>query len=144
MNDRAMITDNSFGIIPVRKSENGWEVLIILHRGGRHWGFPKGHAENDETPHETAKREFSEETGLTVVKILSEEEFVEQYDFFSRGHKINKTVNYYVAEVQGVISLQANEVKDSKWVPLLEAPKHLTFPQARALCRKALGILTGN
>lgn len=144
MNDRDMITDNSFGIIPVRKSTSGWEVLIILHRGGRHWGFPKGHAEEDETPQETATREFFEETGLTVVKILSEEDFVETYDFFSRGHKIYKTVNYFVAEVQGVVSLQANEVKDSKWVPLLEAHKHLTFPQARTLCRKALALLTGN
>ena len=36
--------------------------LLIQHQAG-HWAFPKGHANPGESPAETARREFAEETG---------------------------------------------------------------------------------
>jgi len=133
--------DYSFGIIPLRQSQNGWEVFLILHLGGKHWGFPKGHAEALETAEETAKREFSEETGMQVVKLLKNEPFKESYEFYARGTKIHKTVHYFLAEVKGEPVLQLQEVEDCKWVPLEEACNHLTFPQAKNLSKKAMHFL---
>jgi len=59
--------DESFGIIPLRKKNNGWQVLLIKHKHGAHWGFPKGHPINDrEAEIETASREFKEHLGMEI------------------------------------------------------------------------------
>lgn len=41
------------------------EALLLQHLDG-HWGFPKGHIEENETEIQTALREVKEETNLDV------------------------------------------------------------------------------
>ena len=54
--------DESFGTVPIRK--NGQiQVLIIKHKNGSFFSFPKGHKEKDETDKKAAARELKEETG---------------------------------------------------------------------------------
>ena len=36
--------------------------FLLIKDSYRHWGFPKGHLEEDESPTEAARRETSEET----------------------------------------------------------------------------------
>lgn len=55
----------SYGIVPLRYMEGGWQILLIRHHAG-HWTFPKGHADRGESPQQTAERELREETGLAV------------------------------------------------------------------------------
>ncbi|MBD3304395.1 NUDIX domain-containing protein, partial [Candidatus Woesearchaeota archaeon] len=43
---------------------NNGKYLLVKHKEGGHWDFPKGHAEEGETEEETALREIYEETGL--------------------------------------------------------------------------------
>ncbi len=124
--------DNSFGIVPLRKVGTRWFVFIIRHRGG-HWTLPKGHAEGVETPLESAKRELFEETGLSVVKLISDKPLVESYEFSSRGKKIHKTVEYFVAEVAGDIRIQKEELQDGRWVGMPTAHQMVTYPQMRLL-----------
>ena len=38
--------------------------ILLIKDGYRHWGLPKGHLENGETPGAAALREAREETGL--------------------------------------------------------------------------------
>lgn len=126
----------------MRRSDAGiWEVLLIQHRHSLHWSFPKGHAEPGEDPFQTACRELSEETGLSFVKLLTPSPLVEHYHFVSRGNSIFKTVSYFIALVEGSIALQAKEVVDYKWVPLVEAPVHLTFPEAKRISCEAYSLL---
>ena len=40
--------------------------FLVQHVNGEHWDHPKGHAEGDEGPRETARREIREEGGLEV------------------------------------------------------------------------------
>lgn len=139
-----MIHDRSFGVIPLQKIGADWHVLLIKQRFGRHWSFPKGHPEGEETAEEAARREFFEETGLQVVRLLRETPFSESYQFRSRGHMISKTVYYFIAEVtSGPIHLQQKEVIACKWVSLSEAHHHVTFPQAKELCEKTFQHLGG-
>ncbi len=57
-----------------RTSGSGKLELLLVHPGGPFfrnkddgaWTIPKGELEADEEPLETARREFAEETGLTV------------------------------------------------------------------------------
>ena len=61
-----MKKEKSCGAVVYRQGETGVEVLIIKHKNGGHWAFPKGHVEKKETEPETALREIKEETGLKV------------------------------------------------------------------------------
>ena len=61
-----MKQEKSCGAVVTRKVGNGIEILLIRHKNGGHWAFPKGHVERDETETETALREIWEETGLKV------------------------------------------------------------------------------
>ena len=59
-----MKMEKSCGAILCRETEELPQVLLIRHKNGGHWGFPKGHVEDRETEEETARREIWEETGL--------------------------------------------------------------------------------
>ena len=129
------VQEASFGIIPLQQVEGVWRVLLILHKGGRHWAFPKGRSNPGETPLESAKRELKEETGLNVEKLLQEEPLPERYEFRRRGEIVIKTVQYFPAIVSGEVQLQPEEIQDSKWVLLKEAVRHLTFRESKEMCR---------
>lgn len=129
------VQEASFGIIPIQQMEGVWKVLIILHKGGRHWAFPKGRSNPGETPLEAARRELKEETGLDIEKLLQEEPLSERYTFHRKGEHVTKTVQYFPAFVQGELKLQPEEIQDARWVPLKEAVRHLTFREAKEMCR---------
>jgi bis(5'-nucleosidyl)-tetraphosphatase len=125
--------DYSFGIIPLTKKNNVWNVLLVqLHAG--HWGFPKGHADPEESHFETAQRELLEETGLNVCHLLTEQTFEENYTFRVKGSLIHKKVIYFIAEVEGVSKILEEEIKAIQWVPLNESSKYVTFDQAKKIC----------
>lgn len=107
-------------------------VLLVRHREG-HWSFPKGHPETGETPFETAARELCEETGLSVRTLLSAEPLTERYTFSINGVSIDKTVSYYLAEVEGDVSVQEDEISSYSWDPIETAMTRITFSEARRL-----------
>ena len=53
---------------------NSWtmveeKVLLVRHHKLGIWLSPGGHVEQDELPHQAAKREFGEETGVTCTVV---------------------------------------------------------------------------
>lgn len=128
--------EESFGIIPLRHFGNQWEVFLILHKHGNHWGFPKGKGDHGEEPLESATRELKEETGLVVEKLLPMEPISEEYSFYRGGKKVRKRVHYFPAIVSGALLLQPEEIRDGKWLPFQEAYFQLTFDEAKKICSK--------
>ena len=62
-------------IYPVRKTDEGWEFLMLKRvkdRGG-FWQGVTGAPEEDETLYEGAKRELHEETGFSSVNLIKTE-----------------------------------------------------------------------
>lgn len=59
-----MKEEKSCGAVLLRRESKGLEVLLVRHRNGSHWSFPKGHVEQGEQERQTALREIREETGL--------------------------------------------------------------------------------
>lgn len=57
------------GVVFRRDDKDGIEILLIQDAKDR-WTIPKGHIEEGETAQQTAKREISEETGLTDIEVL--------------------------------------------------------------------------
>ncbi len=121
----------SFGIVPLRRENNEWKVLLILHREGNHWGFPKGKANEGEKQLETACRELKEETNLNIKEVLRDTPFVEHYQFRRKSEQIHKSAFYFPAMVEGELLCQPEEIRDAKWCSLNEALNQLSFKQAK-------------
>ena len=134
----------SFGVIPLKQFEGIWKVFVILHKEGHHWGFPKGRKNPGEQPLQSAQRELFEETGLKVVKLISPDPLIEDYSFRHQRKPQRKRVYYFIAEVEGDIRLQPEEIREGKWLPLAQAAESLTFAEARAICDHVLKLLAKN
>lgn len=137
-----MIKEICFGVIPLRCIEDKWVVLLIHHRSGDYWAFPKGHPNKGEQPEETALRELYEETGLAVSRMVSDQTVQETYQFCRGEEPISKTVSYYLAEVQGEVRLQQEETLGCCWVQLEEADRHATFPETKELCHQVYALVS--
>jgi 8-oxo-dGTP pyrophosphatase MutT (NUDIX family) len=81
----------SAGIVPIRRTGDGWRVLVL--RAYRNWDFPKGVVEPGEDPRSAATREATEETGLTDLEFNFGEAYRETLPYAS-----GKVARYYLAE----------------------------------------------
>ncbi|MBU6384173.1 MAG: NUDIX domain-containing protein [Verrucomicrobia bacterium] len=125
--------DESFGVIPLSKTKGRWEVFLIQHNRSGYWGFPKGHAEPNETPQEAAFRELKEETNLELIALVKEEPLQEQYTFIMDRRRVFKQVLYYIAEVGGEVMLQKEEIHDGGWFSFPEAVARVTHQEGKTL-----------
>lgn len=133
--------EESFGIIPLSKKKGYWEVFIIQHHRGGYWGFPKGHAEPNESSHEAAVRELKEETNLDLAHLIQKDPLLEQYSFMMEGKRVFKKVLYFIAEVEGTVSLQKKEIYDGKWLPIPDALNRVTHQEGKEILKKVEKIL---
>lgn len=110
------------------------KILIIQQKEG-HWGFPKGHVEENETEVETAIREIKEETNLDV-EINEKYRYVETY---SPKKGIEKDVVFFIANrIGGYIKPQEEEVNQILWVTFEEAMEKLTFDSSKSVLKKVI------
>jgi 8-oxo-dGTP pyrophosphatase MutT (NUDIX family) len=136
--------DEAFGIVPIFSTESEPLFLLIQHQAG-HWAFPKGHANPGETPAETAKREFEEETGISDFKMLEEPSFAEHYSFVKQGELIEKTVVYFLGFVNSIeVNLQESEIQNSAWLAYEAAIKLITFDENRKMFERVKVYLEQN
>jgi len=135
--EQATKQDESFGVVPFSKEKGRWEVFIIQHNKSGYWGFPKGHAEVNESPQQAAFRELKEETNLELVKLIQNESIQEKYTFLMDGVRVFKRVFYFIAEVTGPIILQTKEIYDGMWLPIPEALIKVTHQEGKDILSKA-------
>ncbi|MEG1670182.1 MAG: NUDIX domain-containing protein [Victivallaceae bacterium] len=133
--------DCSYGIIPVKLTNSLMKYFIVRHTYGNHWGFPKGHPETGELPLETAKRELFEETGFIAVRLLGQAQLQESYSFLYKGRLCNKTVNYFLSEVEGDYVPDISEIAEGRWVSYAEAIKLFNFESIRQVIKDAEAFL---
>ncbi len=136
-----MPLESSFGIIPFQIINDSLHVLLIKLCSGNHWSFPKGHQEPNESPLETAQRELKEETALVIASFIDLPPFVENYFIEKKEGKVQKTVTYFPAFVEGVLSIQTEEVLDYQWTPLEKAEALASYPETQKICRQLLQLL---
>jgi bis(5'-nucleosidyl)-tetraphosphatase len=143
--DPVELTDEAFGVIPVLRKDEDTLFLLIQHNAG-HWAFPKGHAERGESEIETALRELGEETGITDVELDTRRVFEERYTKTFRGDArrlVRKTVRYFIGTVASSrVKVQAEEIKDHRWVTSDEARKLITYSESRKMLEEADRYLT--
>ena len=109
-------------------------VLLIKQNEG-HWGFPKGHVEENETEIETATREVKEETNLDV-EVDSNKRYTTEY--VTNVGKLKQVVFFIAKCIGGEIKAQECEVSEIRWVKFEEAIKLITYDNTRALFERAI------
>jgi 8-oxo-dGTP pyrophosphatase MutT (NUDIX family) len=133
--------EKSCGAIIYRKKEGKIEYLLLKNSAdhGSYWGFPKGHAEQDESEFETARREILEETGLKV-RII--DGFREQIQY-SPAQFIWKTVIYFVGEVEDIKQAPklSKEATEFAWLPFKEALAQVTFKDNKEMLKMTESFL---
>ena len=107
-------------------NEHG-EVLLIK-RGQEPqkgwWGLPGGYVGWNETVEQAAKREAEEETGLVVKSV----EFFGLYDDPKRDLDGRQNIGHcFIAQVEGSLKKQDEEVEDIQWFSLDTLPEHIAF-----------------
>lgn len=132
----------SAGGVVLRQGRHGPELVLGLHQRDRRratWGLPKGTPDGDETPEETALREVHEETGLQV-RILDTIGDI-HYRFVRDGHRIHKTVHYFLMEATGGdLADHDHEFDDVRWFALGEADAVMRFATERDIVARALPV----
>lgn len=110
------------------------KVLLVKHNDG-HWGFPKGHMEENETELQTAIREVKEETNLDV-KVQEEKRYVDEY---YSSEDTFKQVVYFLATCKNMnVKKQEEEIAQIEWVPIEEAENKITYENAKKLFKQVL------
>lgn len=119
-----MKEEKSCGAVISRESGDGIEILLIRHKNGGHWSFPKGHVEDGETEEQTALREIREETGLQVRLDQAFRHTVS----YSPKELVWKEVVYFAAAVlSGQEHVQPEEISDMGWFTPAQAEERITY-----------------
>lgn len=135
-----MKKEKSCGAI-VYRERDGLEVLLIKHKNGGHWAFPKGHVEKKETEEETALREIKEETGLKVKLDTGFRQAVA----YSPKPGVWKDVIYFAALCDSEkMRAQPEEVLELRWEPPFQALATVTYDSDREILQSFLDYHTGN
>lgn len=134
----------SAGIIPYFQKNGEYQFLCIKHQKWHRW-FPKWGIEHNESQTETAIREFSEETGITQVKVNSKAWFIEQFPINNDGTILEKTVTFFLWEISESsiqdIHLQSREMADYTVWNYKEILELLTYDSAKQTFRDAFSYL---
>lgn len=122
---KAKKREKSCGAIVYRGSGDELEILLLRHKNGGHWSFPKGHVEGDETEVETAYREILEETSIST-EIDTGFRYATSY---SPKRGVMKDVIYFAARASkdSVAVKQEEEIVDLRWMSMDEAVQNITF-----------------
>lgn len=142
------VQDKSFCVIPVFKNGGNFLFCVVQHGRGDHWGFPKGHAESNETEEETALRELLEETSIKDIQIVPGAVFTQGYVYEHEGIIYDKTVKYFLGLVSSTDTSIPEEFKaeisEVKWLPYQELRELITYENAKVLLDEVQEYLEKN
>lgn len=131
--------EKSCGALVYRFEQGELMLLLLRHRHGGHWSFPKGHVEGDETEIETALREVMEETSATITLQDGFRHIVS----YSPKPGVEKEVVYFLGETQSAeVVRQEEEISELKWENWENAYAAVTFENDRRLLQYAKKHLT--
>jgi 8-oxo-dGTP pyrophosphatase MutT (NUDIX family) len=136
-------TERSAGfIVYVDPDAEHAERLYLLLDYGKHWDYAKGHVEKGEDDLTAAIRELAEETAIDDAEPITG--FSHELEYFFRHPKrglIKKTVVFFLARARDTHVEVSHEHETYAWLPLTQALKRLTYPNARKAMEAAATFL---
>lgn len=133
--------EKSCGVVLFRV-ENGERLYLILHYPGGHFDLAKGHVEDGENEHQTAKRELEEETGISQVELIDGYREQIAYKFKHKGKPSHKEVIFFLGKTEEKNVKISHEHTDYFWYPYDAAFNRVTFDNAKNLLKKAEKFLS--
>lgn len=129
-----LFMETSCGVVLV----NFGSILLLQYPQG-HWDFPKGHVEEgDDSFIATARRELSEETGITDLKFIDGFEYRTAYNFRHKGKKIEKQVFWFIAETETLSVELSHEHLEHLWLDWDSAMTQLTHHESKGVLSAAM------
>ena len=134
----------SAGGVVVRRIRGRWYAAVI-RPGGRDkvWALPKGLIGPGESAAETALREVAEETGVhgRLVEKLGDVRYVYTW----KGERVFKVVSFFLVRYSSgrlgdLTDEFRHEVAETRWIPLEDAPRLLSYGGEREMAGKALQL----
>jgi bis(5'-nucleosidyl)-tetraphosphatase len=102
--------------------DHGTIALVQRAHGNGAWLFPKGHIDTNETDEEAARREITEETGLTDLEYLDDLGSYARHPIQADGTPdttVMKNIHMYLfAATQNSTLVPTFEISAAKWIPL--------------------------
>lgn len=128
--------EKSCGGLIYREHGGETQILLLKHRFGGHWSFPKGHMESGETEMMTALREIREETGL---KVFLRDHFRETVEYSPKPN-VKKQVVYFIGFTlnESTLHPQEEEVSELQWWEIHQAYDAVTFSNDKNLIAQAM------
>jgi 8-oxo-dGTP pyrophosphatase MutT (NUDIX family) len=131
--------------VVVRKIRGVWHMAAIRPVGREKvWALPKGLVGEGEAPADTALREVTEETGVRgrLVEKLGDVRYVYVWE----GERVFKIVSFYLVRYSAgrlgdITDEFRHEVAETRWLPLDDAPRLLTYKGEREMAAKALQLI---
>ena len=127
-----------------RTNDGLTEVALIQPRDRKAWSLPKGLIEPGESPEAAAQREAREETGLSGT-ILDRIDTI-KYSYMAKWEKppirVFKIVTFYLLKfTEGDPSQHDGEVDRVEWFSIDNAISSASYPQEKAILRKAMRLI---
>ncbi len=118
------IYQKSCGVVVFRNINGKREYLCLLQNFSKTYSVPKGHLEAFETEKECALRELYEETGINT-KLIDGFKTEISYSFNTNSGIKFKTVTLFLAEYNGQLNIDKNEILNYKWLDTENAKQTL-------------------
>ena len=129
-----MKLEKSCGVVVYNMMGSSMEFLIIKHKTGENWGFPKGHVELEEREDQTALREVEEETGLKVKLVGG---FKYRMKYSPKVGTIKEVVYFIGNSKDRIVKCQESEIVDFRWLNLKDAIDLVTHENSEKILREA-------
>lgn len=126
-----MIKEKSCGAIICHFDKpNDMKILLIKHKNGGHWSFPKGHVEFGESEKQTALREIKEETGLDVELM---DGFRKSVTYTPKPNVIKEVVYFMAVSNSKDTEIQEEEISQAVWIEIDKVHNMVSFQNDKML-----------
>ncbi len=124
---------------------DGEALFLLIRDSYRNWGFPKGHLEAGELPHQAAVREVEEETGLLGLQLAGEIETIDWF-FRFRGKLGHKICHFYLMRTEHARTVPQREegITACRWARFEEATRLVSYANARAVLSRAQAMVVSD